>query len=72
MIAAEKKAITKKWMENVVSTINNWIDVTVEMHNVEKMTLCVNLKMDIFKQHLQLFHLVKVCHLLLLCILVII
>lgn len=53
-------------MENVVSTINNWIDVTVEMHNVEKMTLCVNLKMDIFKQ------LVKVCHLLLLCILVII
>lgn len=67
MIAAEKKAITKRWMENVVSTINNWIDVTVEMHNVEKMTLCVNLKMD-----LQLFHLVKVCHLLLMCILVII
>ena len=51
LLAAGKKAITKRWMLQTGPTIDNWIDVTIEIYTMEKVTFSLNLKLDVFMTH---------------------
>ena len=51
LLAAGKKALTKRWMLQTGPTIDNWIDVTIEIYTMEKVTFSLNLKLDVFMTH---------------------
>ncbi len=44
LMAASKKAITRKWLKQERTTLDNWIDVTIQIYTMEKITFLVNLK----------------------------
>lgn len=48
LLAASKKAITRKWLQQERPTLDDWIDVTIEIYMMEKITFFVNLKRDVF------------------------
>lgn len=48
LMAASKKAITRKWLQQERPTLSNWIDATIEIYTMERITFVVNLKKDIF------------------------
>ena len=51
LLAAGKKALTKRWLLPSIPSLDNWIDVTYEIYKMEKITFSLNLKMDSFLQH---------------------
>lgn len=50
LLAAGKKALTKKWMTASGPNLNDWMDVTFEIYKMEKITFSLNLKMGCFLQ----------------------
>jgi len=38
LLAASKKAITHKWLKQERPTLDDWIDVTIEIYMMEKIT----------------------------------
>jgi len=38
LLAASKKAITRKWLKQERPTLDDWIDVTIEIYMMEKIT----------------------------------
>lgn len=51
LLAASKKALTKKRLTQDPPTLNSWIDVTFEIYNMEKITFLVNLEYEKFVKH---------------------
>lgn len=48
LLAAGKKAITKKWLSSESPTMNMWMNITMDIYRMEKMTADVNYKRDLF------------------------
>uniref|UniRef100_A0A3B1JE93 Reverse transcriptase domain-containing protein n=1 Tax=Astyanax mexicanus TaxID=7994 RepID=A0A3B1JE93_ASTMX len=53
LLAASKKALTRKWMQQEGPTLDDWINVTKEIYLMEKITFSVNIKIDLFKKTLE-------------------
>ena len=51
LLAAGKKALTKRWMLQTGPTIDNWVDVTIGIYTMEKATFSLNLKLNVFMTH---------------------
>ena len=49
MLIASKKAITKKWLNQVWPTLADWFDVMHNIYTMEKLTFALRLKTDIFE-----------------------
>ena len=51
LLAAAKKAITKKWMIQKAPTVQDWAQIISDIYKMEKITFIVNLKLDLFVKH---------------------
>lgn len=50
MMIASKKALTRKWMSNVVPKVDDWVEVMHNIYVMEKLTFAMRLEVDKFKR----------------------
>lgn len=50
LLAAGKKAITKKWMTQTAPTIKDWTDIIMDIRKMEKITFGLHLQLDKFER----------------------
>uniref|UniRef100_A0A671TVT9 Reverse transcriptase domain-containing protein n=1 Tax=Sparus aurata TaxID=8175 RepID=A0A671TVT9_SPAAU len=48
LLVASKKALTKKWLSQESPTLTMWMDITMDICRMEKLTADVNYKKDLF------------------------
>ena len=48
IIAAIKKTITRHWLPPQIPTIPDWTNITNDIHDMEKRTATIRLKLDLF------------------------
>lgn len=48
MIAASKKAIAHKWLQIDPPTIDDWLEIMKELHEMERLTFLMRLKYDLY------------------------
>ena len=48
LTAAAKKAITRKWLQADPPTIDNWLEIIKEIHEMERLTLLLRLEYDLY------------------------
>ena len=48
LLVAGKKALTRKWLSQEGPTLNTWMDITVDIYKMERITAYVNHKMELF------------------------
>ena len=53
MLAASKKAITRRWLNKEPPTKGEWIGIVEEMYRMERLTFSLNLCMDKFTNKLR-------------------
>lgn len=46
--AAAKKAITRKWLQTDSPTVDNWLDIIKEIHEMERLTFLLRLRNDLY------------------------
>lgn len=51
LLAANKKAVTRKWLQAVPPAETDWIDIVNTIQNMERMTFSLNLQVDKFQQY---------------------
>lgn len=51
MLAASKKAVTRKWLIKEPPTKGEWIGIIQEIHNMKKLTFSLKLQMDKFNNY---------------------
>ena len=51
LLVASKKAITKKWLTNVIPTMNEWIDLIYSIFIMERITFDFRGQSEIFKDN---------------------
>ena len=51
LLAASKKAVTRKWLQVEPPTETDWIDIVIDVQNMETMTFLLNLQFDTFLQY---------------------
>ena len=47
LTAAAKKAITHKWLQTDLPTVDNWINIIKEIHEMERLTFLLQLRNDL-------------------------
>lgn len=50
LLAASKKAITRKWCKEDPPTLKNWRDIVEEIHNMERLTYILRLQQEICEE----------------------
>ena len=48
LLVAAKKALTRKWLSQESPTLNGWMDITMDIYKMEKITAFVNHKSEQF------------------------
>ena len=48
LLVASKKALTKKWLTNVIPTTNEWIDLIYDIYIMERITFSFRGKIEVF------------------------
>ena len=48
LLMASKKALTRKWLSQESPTLTIWMDITMDICRMEKLTADVNYKKDLF------------------------
>ena len=48
LLVAGKKALTRKWLSQESPTLNTWMDITMDIYKMEKITAYVNHKLELF------------------------
>ena len=48
LLVASKKALTKKWLTNVIPTINEWIDLIYSIYIMERITFNFRGQAEVF------------------------
>lgn len=48
LLAASKKALTRKWLKRDLPTINEWISIIQEIYTMEKLSFSLRIQRDIF------------------------
>jgi len=51
LLVACKKSITRKWLSQESPTLNTWMDITMDIYKMEKITAFVNHKMENFASY---------------------
>lgn len=51
LLTAGKKTLTHKWMMQLGPTVDKWIDMTIGIYRMEKVTFFLNLKLEMFRSH---------------------
>ena len=51
LLAASKKAVTRKWLQAEPPTETDWIDIVTDVQNMERITFSLNLRFDTFLQY---------------------
>lgn len=46
LAVAAKKALTRKWLSSESPTLNMWMDITMDIYKIERLTAEVNYKKD--------------------------
>ena len=47
-MSAAKKAITCKWLQTDSPTVDNWLDIIKEIHEMERLTFLLRLRNDLY------------------------
>lgn len=48
LLAASKKAITRKWLQQQAPLIDDWFDIIYDIYKMEKLTYFLKLRQDVF------------------------
>lgn len=48
LIASAKKAIIRKWLQMDVPTVDNWVEVIREIHEMERLTFLLRLQKELY------------------------
>lgn len=51
LLVAGKKTLTRKWLSQESPTLNAWMDITMDIYKMEKITASVNHKLEQFASH---------------------